>query len=85
MLGGIKYLELTIANQSPHFIDRIVVSVDILKKNGSVLETKNFELRSLKPAGTKHIEIPASMRGVKVRANIVSIYSKDYKAALKNV
>jgi hypothetical protein len=85
VLGGIKGLELTVANLSPHFIDRIVVSVDILKKNGSVLETKKFELQSLKPDRTKNIEIPASRRGVKVRANIVSIYSKDYKAALKNV
>lgn len=83
VLGGISNLELTAVNASPHFIDRLTVSVDYLKKNGELIETKKHTVQSLAPGSSKIIKVQPHRRGMKVRIRVQQIYSKEYTAALK--
>ncbi len=83
VLGGISNLELTAVNASPHFIDRLTVSVDYLRKNGELIETKKHTVQSLAPGSSKIIKVPPHRRGMKVRISVQQIYSKEYTAALK--
>ena len=81
--GGISDLELTAVNASPHFVDRLTVSVDFMKKNGELIETKNYTIHSLAPNSSKKLEVPENRRGTKIRISVKQVYSKEYTAALK--
>jgi hypothetical protein len=85
LFGGISDLKLTMYNGSPHFVEKIVVALDYLKQNGEVIETREQVFSSMKPYGTKTISIPQNNRGKKVRYRVLSIYSQEYKAALRQV
>ena len=85
MLGGISDLNLTLMNASPHFVDRVVVDVKYYKKNGELIDTKSYVFKSIQPNSSSNLAIPQSRRGVKVKTSVKSIYSKEYKAALKQV
>lgn len=85
VFGGVSDLQLTVSNASPHFIDKIVVTVHYIKKNGQVVDSKTISFHSIAPNSTKRIEVPQNRRGVSVKTSINTIYSKDYKAALKQV
>ncbi|MGZ8544392.1 MAG: hypothetical protein ACXWV0_03805 [Flavisolibacter sp.] len=83
VFGGISNLELTTINSSPHFIDRLTISVDFFKKNGDRIETKNYTIHSLAPNSSKKLDVPQSSRGTKVKISVQQVYSKEYTAALK--
>jgi hypothetical protein len=85
MLGGISNLQLKVYNGSPHPIDRINIAIQYLKPNGSVIETDNYVLYSLKPFSTKLLAVPDTRRGVKVKYQILDVKSKDYNNAIKQV
>ncbi|HEX2605820.1 MAG TPA: hypothetical protein VHK91_00510 [Flavisolibacter sp.] len=83
--GGINNLELTISNNSPHFVDRIEVEVTYYKPNGDELEKANYELLNLKPKSTKVLPVPPTKRGVKVSYKVLNIYSRQYTDLLKQI
>ena len=83
VFGGISELELTAINASPHFVDRLTVSVDFMKKNGDLIETKKYTIPSVAPNSTKKLQVPENRRGTKIRISVQQVYSKEYTAALK--
>jgi hypothetical protein len=83
MFGGIDGLQLTAVNNSPHFVDRMMVAVDYLKPNGEVVHTENISFSLIKSKKAQTISIPGSNRGVKVRCRVLTVYSREFKAALK--
>ena len=83
VFGGINGLELTLLNASPHFIDKVVVTVSYYKKNGEQVESRSYDFTSVHPNSTRKLEVPANRRGFKVKTSVNTIYSKEYKAALK--
>jgi hypothetical protein len=85
VFGGISNLQLKVHNGSPHPIDRINVAIQYLKPNGSVIETDNYVLYSLKPFSTKLLAVPDTRRGVRIKYQIVDVKSKDYNNAIKQV
>ncbi|HEU4471048.1 MAG TPA: hypothetical protein VFR58_08195 [Flavisolibacter sp.] len=85
IFGGISGLQLQVYNGSPHFVNRLTVSVDYLKPNGEVVASEQVELSSIRPGSTKTLAVPGNNRGVKVRCQVVNISSEAYKAALKQV
>lgn len=85
VFGGISDLKLKVYNGSPHYVDRIVVSVDYLKPNGDVVDSRKQVIQAVKPYGSRTLELPENRRGVKVRYHVVSIYSQDYSAALRQI
>jgi hypothetical protein len=85
LFGGINGLQLTVFNSSAQFVDRVIVGVDYLRPNGSVVQSENVSFSSIKPKGAQTIPIPGSARGVKVRYKILKVYSHEYKADLKQI
>jgi hypothetical protein len=85
LFGGISDLKLTVYNGSPHYVEKIVVALDYLKQNGELIETREQVFNSMKPYGTKTLTIPQNNRGKKVHYRVLSIYSREYKAALRQV
>jgi hypothetical protein len=83
MFGGIDGLQLTAENNSPHFVDRMDVAIDYLKPNGEVIRTDNISFSLIKAKKVQTISVPHSSRGMKVRCRVLTVYSREFKAALK--
>jgi hypothetical protein len=83
VFGGINGLQLTIFNSSPQFVDRVIVALDYLKPNGTVVQSENVSFSSIKPLGAQTVAIPGSNRGVKVRYKILKVFAHNYKADVK--
>lgn len=79
LLGGISDLALQVINSSSHTVDKAVVEVSYLKKNGSVVHTETVQVKNIKPGGSKTVQVPASSRGVKVDYRVVNVESADSK------
>ena len=85
LFGGINGLQLTVFNTSPQVVDKLIVALDYLKPNGSVVQSENILFSSIKPKGAQTIAIPGSNRGVKLQYRILKVYAHDYKADLKQI
>lgn len=85
LFGGINGLQLTVFNTSDQMADKVIVAVDYLKPNGSVVQSENVLFSSIKPKEAQTIGIPASKRGVKIKYKILKVFSHNYKADLKEV
>ena len=85
LFGGINGLQFKVYNASPHLIDNLSIVVDYLKPNGDVVETEQYQLSSVKPMSFKTLDVPSNKRGVKINYRVINIYSKEYKAALKQI
>jgi hypothetical protein len=85
LFGGINNLQLTVFNASSQSVDKVIVALDYLKPNGSVVESENVPFTSIKPKATQTVSIPGSNRGVKVRYRILKVYAHDYKEDLKQI
>ena len=85
LFGGINGLQLTVFNTSPQAVDKVIVALDYLKPNGSVVESENVPFTSIKPKAAQTLSIPGSNRGVKVRYKIIKVYAHDYKEDLKEI
>jgi hypothetical protein len=83
--GGINGLELTVSNNSPHYVNQAEVEVKFLKPNGDVVHAETYPVRALKPKSSQTISIPPSKRGVKVTYKVINIYSKQYRSLLKDI
>lgn len=81
LFGGINGLQLTVFNASPHFVDKVIVTVDFLRPNGEVVQSENVLFSSIKSKDAQTISIPGSNRGVKVRYRILKVYSHDYEVS----
>ena len=85
ILGGIKYLEITVQNFSEHLLDEVTVKIDYLKPKGEVVNSEIVTVTNIKPQEAKIAEVPSSPRGVKVKYTIVDIRSREYKAILEQL
>jgi hypothetical protein len=85
LFGGINNLQLTVFNASSQSVDKVIVALDYLKPNGSVVESENVPFTSIRPKATQTVSIPGSNRGVKVRYRILKVYAHDYKEDLKEI
>jgi len=85
LFGGISGLQLTVFNTSSQAVDKVIVALDYLKPNGSVVESENVPFTSIKPRATQTLSIPGSSRGVKVRYKILKVYAHNYKEDLKEI
>ena len=85
LFGGINGLQLTVFNTSAQYVDKVIVALDYLNPNGTVIESENVLFTSIKPKGAQTIAIPGSNRGVKLRYKILKVYSHDYKVDVKEV
>lgn len=85
LFGGINGLQLTVFNTSSQSVDKVIVALDYLKPNGSVVESENVPFTSIRPKATQTVSIPGSNRGVKVRYRILKVYAHDYKEDLKQI
>lgn len=85
LFGGINGLQLTVFNTSSRAVDKVIVALDYLKPNGSVVESEDIPFTSIKPKATQTVSIRGSNRGVKVRYRIVKVYAHDYKEDLKEI
>src|ERR1700694_5201613 len=63
LLGGINGLELTGYNSLPPFVDKVLVAVDYLKRNGKIIGSEQYEISSLRPNASKKLPVPRSSRG----------------------
>jgi hypothetical protein len=79
VFGGINGLQLSIFNSSPQLVDKVIVALDYLKPNGTVVQSENVSFSSIKPLGVQTIAIPGSNRGVKVRYKILKVFAHNYK------
>jgi serine/threonine-protein kinase len=77
--GGISNLEVKVYNASSHPVDKIVLSIQYMKPKGGVIETGLYEMYSIKPFSGRSLSIPDSKRGVKVKARIVEVRSKEIR------
>jgi len=85
LFGGINGLQLTLFNNSPQVVDKVIVALDYLKHNGSVIQSENIAFTSIKPKSAQTIAIPGSNRGVKLKYKIVRISARAFKADLKQI
>ncbi|MGZ3845518.1 MAG: hypothetical protein ACXVBH_05655, partial [Flavisolibacter sp.] len=85
LFGGINGLQLTVFNASSQSVDKVIVALDYLKPNGSVVESETVPFTSIKPRAAQTLSIPGSNRGVKVRYKILKVYAHDYKDDLKQI
>lgn len=85
LFGGINGLQLTVFNNSAQIVDKVIVTLEYLRPNGVVVQSENVAFSSIKPLGAQTIAIPSSNRGIKVRYKIMKVYSRNYKADLKEV
>lgn len=81
LFGGINGLQLTVFNASPHFVDKVIVTVDFLRPNGEVVQSENVMFSAIKSKDAQTIAIPGTNRGVKVRYRILKVYSHEYEVA----
>lgn len=71
--GGIRNLELTVANHSDKHLDEVLVELQYLKPSELPLRTENIRFTSIAPNSTSTIRIPDTNRGIKVSYRIVNI------------
>ena len=83
LLGGIEDLSLTVANNSCHPLERVVIEVKYYKANGKTISTEEHNLFNVAPGTEKILEVPQNNRGVKVEYRIVGVESKTFKTALR--
>ena len=83
VLGGIENLHLTVANNSCHPLERVVIEVKYFKSNGKTISTEEHNLFNVAPGTEKIFDVPKNNRGVKVEYRIVGVESKTFKTALR--
>lgn len=81
IFGGINDLQLTVFNNSPYVLDKVVLQVDYLKPKGESIQTEKYTYFSIPPHGKKTLDIPPTKRGVKVKYRITDAVSHEYKVA----
>ena len=75
--GGIRNLELTVANDSKYTLDKVLVELQYLKPSEQPLKTENIEFKSIGPKATSTLRIPDTNRGIKVVYKIINIKSRE--------
>lgn len=78
--GGIKDLQLTVANDSKYMLDLVTVELTYLKPSELPLKSEIIEFRSVAPNGTMTIKIPDTNRGIDVTYKIKEVVSGQLKA-----
>jgi hypothetical protein len=84
-LGGINGLELTVTNNSSHFVNLAEIEVYFLNKRGDVLATETYPVSAMKAHSSQTLSIPSNKTGVKIKYKIVYIYSWQHPSLLKEV
>lgn len=85
LFGGINGLQLTIFNSSAQVADKVVVTVDYIKPNGTVVQSENVVFSSILPKSSQTITVSGSSRGVKIKYRIIKVDAHSYKEDLKEV
>lgn len=84
IFGGISDLQLTLYNASEQMIDKAIIEVEYLKRNGDVVHSQNIYFTSIKPGKNQMVAVPSSERGMKIRYKITKLTTKEYKPVPKN-
>jgi hypothetical protein len=83
--GGISDLQLTINNTSHHFVNQVEIEICYKGKNGDLLETKNFQVESIRPLSSRIVSIPPTQKGVKITYKILNIYASQPGSLSKEI
>jgi len=75
--GGISDLQLTINNASRHFVNQVEIEICYWEKNGELVDTKNFQVESIRPLSSRLVNIPPTRKGVKVSYKILNMYASQ--------
>ena len=73
--GGIRDLQLTVFNESPYALDKVLVELQYLKPTQEPFRMDLITFKSVSPGGSLTIRMPDTNRGVKVRYRITNILS----------
>jgi hypothetical protein len=77
MFGGVDDLQLNVHNNSKVKLDKVNIQVIYFKPNGEQVNSSVHSVYSVAPGGTKILVIPPSKRGVKVKAFVTGVESKQ--------
>jgi hypothetical protein len=85
ILGGIEDLKLTVVNQSPWFVDGVMITLRYYKGNGDLTGTEQVEVKKMDPGAIKIVPVPPVNKGVRVSYSIDRIQSGQQTYTLKQV
>jgi hypothetical protein len=77
MFGGVDDLQLNVHNNSSVKLDKVNIQVIYFKPNGEEVNSSVHSVYSLPAGSTKILVIPPSKRGVKVKAFVTGVESKQ--------
>ena len=75
-LGGISAFNVYVSNETSYMLDQVDVSVQYIRKNGQVYQTKPVTILNVPAGSSAYGEAPSSVNGVKVSCIIEKIVSK---------
>jgi hypothetical protein len=84
ILGGIKEFDLVVKNNSDISIDQVVVELKYIQSNKKIFKTEMLEFNDIAAQSRQMVEVPKSVRGIKVESSIKSIAARDASVALSN-
>ena len=71
--GGIKNLELTLANGSSYLLDKVTVEINYLNPEGNTVNFDKIFFQSINPGDIAVVPVKKSKRGVKIEYKIIKI------------
>jgi hypothetical protein len=77
MFGGVDDLQLNVHNKSNVRLDKVNIQVIYFKPNGEEVNSSVHSVYTIEPGSTKILVIPPSKRGVKVKAFVTGVESKQ--------
>lgn len=79
--GGVRDLQLTIANKSSFPIDKVEVEIKYIGMEKQVVKTQTMVFNDIDPGGKIKADVPRSGRGIDVDVSIQKINVKDFSFA----
>ena len=70
VFGGISSFPVTITNNSPVMIEKVVVDIDYIQNNEKIYKTESLSFNDLEPGETVTLKAPKSSRGIKIATRI---------------
>ena len=79
--GGIKNLQVTLANNSAYPLDKVEIEVKFIGIERQVVKTQKMVFNDVLPGGQVHADVPKTGRGMDVDVSIKKINVKDFSFA----
>ncbi|MBA2499295.1 MAG: DUF4339 domain-containing protein [Chitinophagaceae bacterium] len=79
--GGIKDLQITLANKSSYPLDKVEIEVKYIGMEKQVVKTQKMVFNDVVAGGQVHADVPRTGRGMEVDVSIKKINVKDFSFA----